>query len=110
MQVPSHGMPIVMLADRQTTGGYTKIGVLTPLSIEALVQKMPGTAVRFIKASPDDGTAEQMKIADAVRRVNELRCTYVSRPRAAQAGGLASTRLRLTIDGREYDVTCEEIK
>ena len=111
VQVPSHGMPIVMLADRQTTGGYTKIGVLTPLSIEALVQKMPGTAVRFIKASPDDGTAEQMKIADAVRRVNELRCTYVSRPRAAQvSGGLASTRLRLTIDGREYDVTCEEIK
>ena len=72
---------------------------------------MPGSAVRFIKASPDDGTAEQMKIADAVRRVNELRCTYVSRPRAAQtSGGLASTRLRLTIDGREYDVTCEEIK
>lgn len=111
VQVPSHGMPIVMLADRQTTGGYTKIGVLTPLSIEALVQKMPGSAVRLIKASPDDGTAEQMKIADAVRRVNELRCTYVSRPRAAQmSGGLASTRLRLTIDGREYDVTCEEIK
>ena len=111
VQVPSHGMPIVMLADRQTTGGYTKIGVLTPLSIEALVQKMPGSAVRFIKASPDDGTAEQMKIAEAVRRVNELRCSYVSRPRAAQApGGLASTRLRLTIDGREYDVTCEEIK
>ena len=27
VQVPGHGKPIVMLADRQTTGGYTKIGV-----------------------------------------------------------------------------------
>ncbi len=43
VQIPGHGMPIIMLADRQTTGGYTKIGVLSPLSIEALVQKMPET-------------------------------------------------------------------
>ena len=111
VQIPSHGMPIVMLADRQTTGGYTKIGVVTPLSIEALVQKMPGSAVRFRKASIDDGTAEQMKIAEAVRRVGELRSTYVSRPRAAQAsGGFASARLRLTVNGKQYEVTCEEIK
>ena len=111
VQVPSHGMPIVMLADRQTTGGYTKIGVLTPLSIEALVQKMPGSAVRFRKASIDDGTAEQMKIAETVRRVGELRCTYVSRPRAAKtSGGFASARLRLTVNGKQYEVTCEEIK
>ena len=111
VQIPSHGMPIVMLADRQTTGGYTKIGVLTPLSIEALVQKMPGSAVRFRKASIDDGTAEQMKIAETVRRVGELRSTYVSRPRAAQAsGGFASARLRLTVNGKQYEVTCEEIK
>ena len=111
VQIPSHGMPIVMLADRQTTGGYTKIGVLTPLSIEALVQKMPGSAVRFRKASIDDGTVEQMKIAEAVRRVGELRSTYVSRPRAAQAnGGFASARLRLTVNGKQYEVTCEEIK
>ena len=111
VQIPSHGMPIVMLADRQTTGGYTKIGVLTPLSIEALVQKMPGSAVRFRKASIEDGTAEQMKIAEAVRRVGELRSTYVSRPRAAQAnGGFASARLRLTVNGKQYEVTCEEIK
>ena len=111
VQIPSHGMPIVMLADRQTTGGYTKIGVLTPLSIEALVQKMPGSAVRFRKASIDDGTAEQMKIAETVRRVGELRSTYVSRLRAAQtSGGFASAHLRLTVNGKQYEVTCEEIK
>lgn len=109
VQVPSHGTPIVMLADRQTTGGYTKIGVLTPLSIEALVQKMPGAAVRFRKASIDEGVAEQKKIAEAVRRVNELRCSYVSRPRAAWTCGVQA-RYRMTIDGRTYDVTCEEIK
>ena len=87
------------------------VQMLTPLSIEALVQKMPGSAVRFRKASIDDGTAEQMKIAEAVRRVGELRSTYVSRPHAAQAsGGFASARLRLTVNGKQYEVTCEEIK
>lgn len=31
IQVPANGQPIILLADRQTTGGYTKIGnVITP--------------------------------------------------------------------------------
>ena len=72
---------------------------------------MPGSAVRFRKASIDDGTAEQMKIAETVRRVGELRSTYVSRLRAAQtSGGFASAHLRLTVNGKQYEVTCEEIK
>ena len=30
IQVPSHGQPIIMMADHQTTGGYTKIaGVIS---------------------------------------------------------------------------------
>lgn len=109
VQIPSHGMPIIMLADRQTTGGYTKIGVLTPLSVEALVQKMPGAAVCFRKATVEEGTAEQAKIAEAVRRTTELRCAYVSRPRTASPRRDAPSRYRLTLDGIEYDVTCEEI-
>ncbi len=111
VQVPSNGKPIVMLADRQTAGGYTKIGVLTPLSIAALVQKMPGTAVRFRKADAEEGAEELKKIAEAVRRAVELRCSYVSRPRGFSGRGTgASSRLRVTVGGVSYDVTCEELK
>ena len=38
------GRPICMLADRQTTGGYTKIAVLCTPDI-ALAQRIPGQSV-----------------------------------------------------------------
>lgn len=108
VQIPGHGMPIIMLADRQTTGGYTKIGVLTPLSVEALVQKMPGSMVRFRRADLSEGTAEQMKIKEAVRRTKELRLSHVSRTHIEAPGSL-SGHFTLTVDGKSYDITCEEI-
>ena len=112
VQIPGHGMPIIMLADRQTTGGYTKIGVLSPLSIEALVQKMPGNRVRFRKAEVCEGADEQKRISDAVRKVKELRASHVSRSgikAAVPASATLPTHFKLTIDGKSYDITCEEI-
>lgn len=107
VQIPGHGMPIIMLADRQTTGGYTKIGVLTPLSTASLVQKMPGAKVRFRAASVEEGALEQRRIAAAVNRAGELRLSYVSRsPGAARP---LSGSFRLTLEGKTYDISCEEI-
>ncbi len=57
VQVPGHGQPIVMLADRQTTGGYTKIGVVCSVDIAALSQRLPGQKVRFQKIPLDDALA-----------------------------------------------------
>jgi biotin-dependent carboxylase-like uncharacterized protein len=47
VQVPGDGQPIVLMADRQTTGGYAKIGVVTSASLPLLVQCPPGGRVRF---------------------------------------------------------------
>ena len=47
VQVPGDGMPIVLLADRQTTGGYTKITSVIRADLPALVQRPPGSAIRF---------------------------------------------------------------
>ena len=112
VQIPGHGMPIIMLADRQTTGGYTKIGVLSPLSIEALVQKMPGYKVRFRRSGLDEGADEQKRIRDAVLRVKELRASHVSRSgikSPVDASAPLSTGFKLTLEGKVYDITCEEI-
>ncbi|MGE5630637.1 MAG: biotin-dependent carboxyltransferase family protein [Caulobacteraceae bacterium] len=47
IQVPGHGMPIVMMADRQTTGGYTKIATVISADISKMAQLKPGDRIRF---------------------------------------------------------------
>jgi antagonist of KipI len=51
VQVPAHGMPIVMMADRQTTGGYPKIATLIGPDLPLLAQGRPGDGVRFRSCS-----------------------------------------------------------
>ena len=58
IQVPGHGMPIVMMADRQTTGGYPKIGTVIGADLTKLAQAKPGDRVRFIQCSDEDAVAE----------------------------------------------------
>ena len=47
VQVPPNGQPIVLLADRQTIGGYPKLGCVATHDACMLAQRMPGAAVRF---------------------------------------------------------------
>ncbi|WML48714.1 biotin-dependent carboxyltransferase family protein [Neobacillus sp. PS3-34] len=47
IQVPSEGNPIVLMADRQTTGGYPKIAQITTIDLPVLAQVKPGEKVRF---------------------------------------------------------------
>lgn len=47
VQIPADGRPIIMLADRQTTGGYTKIGTVCSVDLPKLVQCTPGRTIRF---------------------------------------------------------------
>lgn len=51
IQVPSAGKPILMLADRQTTGGYTKIANVITADFRILGQLKAGDKVRFEKVS-----------------------------------------------------------
>lgn len=47
IQVPADGQPIVLLADRQTIGGYPKIGSVLSLDLGKLTQLTPGGTVSF---------------------------------------------------------------
>lgn len=51
IQVPSAGKPIIMLADRQTTGGYTKIANVITADFRILGQLKAGDKVRFEKVT-----------------------------------------------------------
>lgn len=59
VQVPPDGQPIVLLNDRQTIGGYPRLGALTPLALAQLAQCMPGAVVRFRAVVQDQAWREQ---------------------------------------------------
>lgn len=48
VQVPPDGQPIILLNDRQTIGGYPRLGTLTPLACARLAQCQPGQEVRLV--------------------------------------------------------------
>ncbi|MBU3839872.1 MAG: biotin-dependent carboxyltransferase family protein [Candidatus Ruminococcus intestinipullorum] len=54
IQVPSHGKPIILLADRQTTGGYAKIGTVVSVDIPKLVQRRTDQKIRFTAVSVEE--------------------------------------------------------
>ncbi|OCA81454.1 KipI antagonist [Bacillus sp. FJAT-27225] len=47
IQVPAEGNPIVLLADRQTTGGYPKIGQIASVDLLLIAQAKPGDYITF---------------------------------------------------------------
>jgi biotin-dependent carboxylase-like uncharacterized protein len=47
IQIPADGQPIVLMNDRQTIGGYPKIGAVIPCDTARLSQLSPGSKVRF---------------------------------------------------------------
>ncbi|MDO4620245.1 MAG: biotin-dependent carboxyltransferase family protein [Lachnospiraceae bacterium] len=49
VQIPTNGQPIIMLADRQTVGGYTKIATVISVDLGKLAQARPGMRVRFVR-------------------------------------------------------------
>ena len=61
VQVPPDGQPIVLLNDRQTIGGYPRLGALTPLALARLAQCLPGTQVRLKQVVQDVAHREQVE-------------------------------------------------
>jgi antagonist of KipI len=69
IQVPASGQPIILMAEHQTTGGYSRIGTVISADISRLAQAKPGTRVRFKKI--DLQTAQNLLIVSK-RTLNSL--------------------------------------
>ena len=54
IQVPPDGQPIVLMANRQTTGGYPRIGEVVTVDLPLLAQLPPGDTVRFEPVSLEE--------------------------------------------------------
>jgi biotin-dependent carboxylase-like uncharacterized protein len=70
IQVPADGQPIVLLNDRQTIGGYPKLGSVLSLDIGKLAQLLPGGILRFEAISIEQAhnllLLDQQRFADTV--------------------------------------------
>lgn len=69
VQVPGDGQPIVLMADRQATGGYAKIAVVASADLPVLVQRLPGAAVRFRRAVVAEAQARWRTLVNGLERV-----------------------------------------
>ncbi|NUT74656.1 biotin-dependent carboxyltransferase [Pseudomonas sp. C1C7] len=67
VQVPPDGQPIVLLNDRQTIGGYPRLGALTPLALARLAQCLPGTSVRLRPVVQEVAHREQVEYLQRFR-------------------------------------------
>jgi len=69
MQVPPDGNPIILMADRQTTGGYPKIAQVATVDLPLLAQVNLGGKVRFRLISLEEAQAEYLKRERAIRQL-----------------------------------------
>jgi biotin-dependent carboxylase-like uncharacterized protein len=54
VQITAEGQPIVLLAERPTTGGYPKIATVAAADLGLLARTAPGRSVRFERISVDE--------------------------------------------------------
>ena len=57
LQVPSSGLPILLMADRQTTGGYPTIATVITADVGVAGQLGPGDAISFVVCSASEAMA-----------------------------------------------------
>lgn len=116
IQVPANGKPIILMADRQTTGGYTKIATVISADLPKIAQMGYGNEIVFEKVSLEKAhkiykeyegrllsIKEQIsycRIAD--EKAHELPDTFttIGSPR----------KMRIVVNGNSYVVDVQEIR
>lgn len=71
IQVPGNGLPILLLADRQTTGGYPKIATVISADLAPLGRLRPGALVRFEKVSVGEAQGIRREQARMIASIRE---------------------------------------
>ena len=96
IQVPTTGQPIIMLAERQATGGYTKIATVISADLPVIGQCCPGDIIRFQAVSIEEAhdllRQRQSRMKDLERYLNEPPGIHTC---------------RVTMNGKTYEVTVE---
>jgi biotin-dependent carboxylase-like uncharacterized protein len=71
IQVPGNGQPIVLLADRQTTGGYPKIATVISADLPALGRLPIGAKIAFEPVTVEAAEAARRRLYDEIERLGD---------------------------------------
>jgi biotin-dependent carboxylase-like uncharacterized protein len=76
VQVPGTGKPLVLLADRQTTGGYPKIATVIGPDLPLVAQRRPGETIRFAgigaQEAEEAAKAHRLAVASMLEQIRPL--------------------------------------
>jgi len=72
IQVPGNGAPIVLMSDRNTTGGYPKIATVISADFGRLAQTPAGTPFHFKAVSVREAQSEARKFEELLRTLPDL--------------------------------------
>ena len=72
LQVPGGGMPILLMADHQTAGGYPVVATVISASMPVAAQLAPGDAVRFAETSIEDALEMRAAQREALESLESL--------------------------------------
>ncbi len=97
VQVPKHGRPIILLAGRQTVGGYAKIAVVITPDVDRVAQLKPGDRVRFQRVSLEKAQRELGKYLGKMD-------PGIIRQRSEKV-----SRYIIKINGRRFETVVEEL-
>ena len=124
IQIHGDGIPRILLADRGTTGGYTKIATVISADLPSLAQALPGQSVSFRQVTVEEAQEalrEQESVIRSVARQGKLPVMSISldgdafavetedgQPitQPAPIAGLSEAvvrRIDVNIDGENYD-------
>ena len=92
IQVPGNGLPIILLADRQTTGGYPKIATVISADLPALGRMTPGAKINFQAVDIEAAEAAARQLAADIAAMS-ARITPVRREAAIDATRLMGENL-----------------
>jgi biotin-dependent carboxylase-like uncharacterized protein len=93
IQVAADGLPMILLADRGTTGGYTKLATVISADLPRLAQAVPGDRVCF----------RDVALTDAHQALRQQELTLDA---VARSSPIVFTRkqVRATVEGTAYSV------
>lgn len=98
VQVPGDGIPRVLMADRGTTGGYTKIATVIGPDVGLLAQSMPGTTISF----------KAISIEEAHEVLREQEAVLVAIASGTPVTGALAARVNILVAGASFDVVGED--
>jgi biotin-dependent carboxylase-like uncharacterized protein len=71
IQVPGNGQPIILLADRQTTGGYPKIVTVISADMPAVGRLTMGAKIRFESVTAEEALRLRRLLIEETARIPE---------------------------------------